>query len=44
VRGKGQEASGSHTGRRTETPHRAAKDASSRPLWPLRSLGPYLRP
>jgi len=34
----------SHTARRTERPHRAAKDASSRPLSPLRSLGPYLRP
>jgi hypothetical protein len=41
---KGEEDAGRDTGRRTERPQRAAKDASSRPLSPLRSLGPYLRP
>ncbi len=43
VRGKGEEDAGSHTGRRTERPQRAAKDASSRPVAPLRSSGPCLR-
>jgi hypothetical protein len=42
-RGKGEEDAGSHTGRRTERRQRAAKDASSRQLEPLRCSGPSRR-